>query len=91
MCVKSKGRWTWYSCSRGTAAVTVAAKGGVLTLKFKVNCRSYTAVHELYQIYVGQHNTGVNNLQYMLRIINHKYEFYIDSFTFSPRGFNSSL
>ena len=35
MCVKSKGRWTWYSC-RGTAAVTVAAKGGVLTLKFKV-------------------------------------------------------
>ena len=45
MCVKSKGRWTWYSC-RGTAAVTVAAKGGVLTLKFKVNCRSYAAVHE---------------------------------------------
>ena len=35
MCVKSKGRWTWYSC-RGTASVTVADKGGVLTLKFKV-------------------------------------------------------
>ena len=35
MCIKSKGWWTWYSC-RGTPAVTVAAKGGVLTLEFKV-------------------------------------------------------